>query len=52
MAEPLNDAVMVIRNHKDLSLNEKSLKILPKAQALHIQVEKHKLEYEKFTKEA
>lgn len=34
MAEPLNDAVVVIRTHKDLGLNEQALKILPKAQQL------------------
>ena len=52
MAEPLNDAVVVIRKHKDQALNEKALKILPKAQQLHGLCDKQKAEYERATKEA
>jgi len=32
MDEPLKEAVAVIRNHKDRNLNEKAMKMLPKAQ--------------------
>jgi hypothetical protein len=32
MDEPLKEAVVVIRNHKDRNLNEKAMKMLPKAQ--------------------
>ncbi len=35
MCDPVNEAVMVIRSHKDQVLSEKALKVLPKAQALH-----------------
>jgi hypothetical protein len=52
MAEPLNDAVVVIRNHKDQGLNEKALKILPKAQQLHQLGDKQKVDYERSTREA
>lgn len=52
MAEPMNDAISALRNHKDKNIPEISMKILPKAQALHAQSEKHKLEYERCTREA
>ncbi len=48
----MNEAVSVLRNHKDKNIAEQALKILPKAQALHAQSEKHKLEYERCAKEA
>ena len=51
MADQLTDAVSVIRSHKDLNLNEKALKILPRAQNLHDQAEKQKLDFEKTKKE-
>ena len=40
MTDKLAEAVSVIRSHKDLNLSDKTLKILPRAQALHEQAEK------------
>jgi hypothetical protein len=51
MCDPVNEAVMVIRSHKDLMLSEKALKVLPKAQTLHEQAEKYKQEFERSRKE-
>ena len=52
MADPINDAVLALRSHKDLNLNDKALKILPKAQSLHSMGEKQKADYERATKDA
>jgi hypothetical protein len=35
ISENMNDAIEVLRNHKDKNISEQALKILPKAQALH-----------------
>ena len=51
MCDPVNEAVIVIRAHKDLMLSEKALKVLPKAQILHETSEKQKHELEKSRKE-
>lgn len=50
-ADIFDEALIFIRNHKDLNLNEKALKILPKAQALHEQAEKQRQDFEKNKKE-
>lgn len=52
MAEPINDAICVIRHHIELNLNQKSLNILPKAQQLHVLSEKQRVDYEKIAKDA
>jgi hypothetical protein len=36
MTEPLNEAIVILREHKDKNLTENALKILPKAQQLHV----------------
>lgn len=51
MDDQLTQAISVIRNHKELNLSEKALKILPRSQTLHEQAEKQKTEFEKIKKE-
>jgi hypothetical protein len=51
MCDPVNEAVKVVRSHKDQTLGEKALKVLPKAQQLHEQAERYKQDFERSRKE-